>query len=545
MDNLQFYPVDYEITKKMFEAIDLNLFNKKEINILDGSAGQGDLLIHLKKLFKNNKTFDDINFYAIEKDLTRYEMLQDKKITLLGKDFLDYENHENINLIVINPPFNNAMAHIKKGLELIRAGGQLVSLLNSETLKNPYNNERKEFLEILKKANAEVSYLGNIFSDVNVDVAMVSIKKDFINKYNYANDFDFKYDDKEKYYIKKSKDLTIMPKDDIDKIVFEYEYEFNTYKKGIIFFYENILGNNDFFELNVKVYHDDDIYFNLRNNENFFKVFEKVKNRIKTKYWEKVFLDKSFLSKLTRSEQSKMKDFIYYNKDLAFNKSNILEILKIIVNNSDNIIKDSVNNLFEKICFTYSCGSRFNNVKNIHLYNGWKTNNGVAVKNKFILPYMRVSNGFYISLDPMKDIRDIVLTFSYFSSTWHGKTDEIINDIMKKGNIELEKQKDIYVKWNESNAVEIITDFIDIKFYKKCTAHFKIKDDDAVRRFNIYYAVNNGLLFKDYGFKEYDDCNEEEKEIINSFENKNTYIKNINTPLIHSNQQDRKALTLF
>ena len=58
-------------------------------------------------------------------------------------------------------------------------GGTIVSLLNAETIKNPYSNERKQLTNLLDKYNAEIEYIENAFSSAdnttNVEIALIKV----------------------------------------------------------------------------------------------------------------------------------------------------------------------------------------------------------------------------------------------------------------------------------------------------------------------------------------------------------------------------------
>ena len=62
----------------------------------------------------------------------------------------------------------------------IMFNGQIICLINAETLKNPHTNLRKELVKRLKDLGAKIEYLKDAFATAdrktNVEVAMVHIK---------------------------------------------------------------------------------------------------------------------------------------------------------------------------------------------------------------------------------------------------------------------------------------------------------------------------------------------------------------------------------
>ncbi len=61
-----------------------------------------------------------------------------------------------------------------------RNGGAIICLLNAETLKNPYTNERKDLQRKLTEYNAQVEFLQDSFIEAerktSVEVALVKIQ---------------------------------------------------------------------------------------------------------------------------------------------------------------------------------------------------------------------------------------------------------------------------------------------------------------------------------------------------------------------------------
>lgn len=82
----QFYPTSPELIVKMRSKIDEKMLRGESIDILDPSAGKGDLLDNLASYFRwRNK-----NTYAIEID-PHLAIIVKEKHTLLDHDFLQYQ----------------------------------------------------------------------------------------------------------------------------------------------------------------------------------------------------------------------------------------------------------------------------------------------------------------------------------------------------------------------------------------------------------------------------------------------------------------------
>ena len=80
----------------------------------------------------------------------------------------------------MNPPFNSGDEHLLKAIEIQkRYGGQIVCLLNAQTIKNPYTTKRKELLNKLTNLNADIEYMDKLFLTAeraaNVEIAIIHI----------------------------------------------------------------------------------------------------------------------------------------------------------------------------------------------------------------------------------------------------------------------------------------------------------------------------------------------------------------------------------
>jgi hypothetical protein len=64
----------------------------------------------------------------------------------------------------MNPPFENGDQHFLKAWDIMR-NGDIVCLLNAETLKNPYSERRKTVLKIIEDNNGTIEYIQDAFAN--------------------------------------------------------------------------------------------------------------------------------------------------------------------------------------------------------------------------------------------------------------------------------------------------------------------------------------------------------------------------------------------
>jgi len=79
----------------------------------------------------------------------------------------------------MNPPFSNGAAHLLKALDLQKNGGAIACVLNAETIRNPYTNERKVLCKKLEELNASIEYMQGAFISsehpTGVEIAIIKV----------------------------------------------------------------------------------------------------------------------------------------------------------------------------------------------------------------------------------------------------------------------------------------------------------------------------------------------------------------------------------
>ena len=135
-----FYPTPKSLIEKMVEKIEEN----RELEILEPSAGKGDIIEFLenrKKSYYRKLRIKSIDCIEINDNLRA--ILKDKNFNLVDRDFLNFRTYKNYDVIIMNPPFDMGVHHLLKAISLIEEnGGQIICLLNAETLKNTCSNSK-------------------------------------------------------------------------------------------------------------------------------------------------------------------------------------------------------------------------------------------------------------------------------------------------------------------------------------------------------------------------------------------------------------------
>ena len=152
MLNKNFYPTPENLIIKMCAKIK----NRNPKAILEPSAGKGDIVEYLNKSRIFNYSRPDIK--AIEKDPDLFATLMGKDIRVIDSDFLLYNGGDIFDIIIMNPPFAEGDKHLLKAMDILYSG-EIVCLLNSETIKNPCTPTRKELCKRLEEVGADIEYI--------------------------------------------------------------------------------------------------------------------------------------------------------------------------------------------------------------------------------------------------------------------------------------------------------------------------------------------------------------------------------------------------
>jgi hypothetical protein len=168
-----FYPTPRKVAQLMLKKLSADARN-----ILEPSAGKGDLAKVLVGDTSGYRRGRRVDVIEAEPDLV-HVLRAIEGVNVVGFDWLTYDGISYYDAIVMNPPFSNGAAHLLRAWDFMHSG-EIVCLLNQETIDNPYTEERRRLAEIIAK-HGNVEALGQCFSTAqrptDVSVAMVYLKK--------------------------------------------------------------------------------------------------------------------------------------------------------------------------------------------------------------------------------------------------------------------------------------------------------------------------------------------------------------------------------
>lgn len=221
MNLTEFYPTPKKLIDKMLEGIKMSRIT----NILEPSAGKGDIADTIKDIVENsyNKGLD-IDTIEIEPNLRH--ILKGKEYKVVHDDFLTFTTFKRYDLIIMNPPFSDGDKHLLKALEMQQHGGKIICILNAETLKKLTTNRRKDLARKLKEYDAEIKYMKGAFASAerktNVDIAIVKCTIPDVNK---ASDIVTKLKKEESYKIHTLNEKQVAQGGFVQNIVEQYTFE--------------------------------------------------------------------------------------------------------------------------------------------------------------------------------------------------------------------------------------------------------------------------------------------------------------------------------
>jgi hypothetical protein len=520
-DNKDFYPTPDHLINKMISGLDFIYIN----SILEPSAGKGNIIDKLKAIEKPTYSYGskkyDFDIDCIESDDNLRAILKDKNYRLVYNDFLTYETMKEYDLIIMNPPFSNGCKHLLKALELQeRNGSAIVCLLNAETLKNDYSNDRKLLNRKLEEYNATIEYLQESFVDAerstSVEVALIKVKLPKVERESFIFDGLRKAQEQREY--KETEQTAIIENDLFKSIVNQYQLEVEAGIKLIKEYYAmspyilTEFGKDEKTDETIQK-GSNIITLGLYGHKNTLSINGYIK-LVRKKYWKALFDNKEFIGKLTNNLQQ---DFYNRLDELSNYDFSLYNIFELKIEMSKKVVKgieETIISLFDELSHKYSWDKEYSS--NIHYYNGWKTNQSWIINKKVIIPlnaYDNYNGQFRPMSYPSKAVEklsDIEKCFNYLDG---GITESIDIEESLKFAQEYQETKDIQFK------------YFTVTFYKKGTCHIIFNDDELLKKFNIFGSQHKGWLPPSYGKTTYKDMSQEEKQVVNEFEGEKEYNK--------------------
>ena len=436
-------------------------------------------------------------------------------VRIVHDDFLTFESRKHYDLIVMNPPFADADLHLLKAISIAeRFGSTIRCILNAETIRNPYTNRRKMLAQKLNELGAEITFKAGAFKDAerstDVDIAMVKL---VVPEPQYATDPESLFQKLKAAAVlenteHEATELTI--ENQLEGIVAQFNFEVDAglrlirEYKAMQPYILNSLDEKDHYRdpmLTLCIGRPRDTYYDGKLDVN------KYLTLVRRKYWKAFFTREEYVGKLTSNLREKYQDMVSELANYDFTLFNIQKVMLEMNAEMSQGVVDTIMALFDRMTEKHTWYPECE--KNVHYFNGWKTNKAHKVNKKVILPtygcwdYSFFSKKSELNVyEAYKLLSDIEKAFNYLDGNM-------------TANVDLERMLK-YAK-DSGRTQNIKLKYFDVTFYKKGTCHIKFTNQELLDRFNIFCARQRGWLPPSYGNVKYASMDVEEQAVVDSY----------------------------
>ena len=475
MIDLQFYPTPLNLARKAWSKFS----NRNFIRVLEPSAGNGDLLLGMpgtSTMYRRSVPID-----CCEIDLGKHPYLRSLSgVAVVGTDFLELNNSGIYSHIIQNPPFNQGVHHVLKAWECM-FDGEIVSIINAETLRNP-NSREKEFLALLVEQHGNVEFITESFigDDVerqtSVEIALVYLRKksqageDIVGRLIGDMKVETAADKVEQLSegFKHPQELAI-PNSVIENIVLVFDSAVRTMREAVMAeaqanYYSVMIGLTMGEILNQSGH-------SVSANKSCEWIKQEITDRylvLKDKSWANLMRLSDVTSKLSSTAKKRMDSAFEEIKTLEFTVSNISGFLRGLIENQGSIMLQMACDVFDLITH-YHTG-------NVVFYRGWASNDkhrtcGMRVKkSRFVLPGNSIY-GTTLSWEAEQRLADI---------------DRVLAMLDEKEVPDLSLVKVFKLNMAELRRGERVTSsYLDVRFYPNVgTIHFYPRSQELMDKLN-------------------------------------------------------------
>lgn len=455
---------------------------------------------------------DDAEHRELEAELDKRKAVECR---IVHDNFLSFNGRKRYSLIVMNPPFSNGDEHLLHAINLqSRHGGQIRCVLNAETLLNPYTNRRKILKGKLEELGADVSYLDGAFSDGErkTDVRVAIIKIDVPTPETGESEIYERLKAAAKVEKIVPDEVTeLAVADFLQEIVTRFNVEVDTglalireYKSVQPYILKNLSPDEKFNKPILALRIDGDSEYTELDVNRYLRLTRR-------KYWEALFTNDEFTGKLTSNLREKYQGMVDKMQNYDFTLFNIRQIMVEMNAEISQGIQDTIVALFDRMTEQHSWYPECQ--KNIHYYNGWKTNKAHKINSKVILPV----NGMFSFYSWEKDTFSMHNAYSTISDI--EKVFEYLDGNMSAP-VNLRFALECAHKAGQTRNIHC--KFFDVTLYKKGTMHIKFHNQALVDRFNIYCSRKKNWLPPNYGRTVYSDMDKEAQTAVDGFHGNGT-----------------------
>lgn len=456
MFNKNFYPSSSRVIRLLKEGLPSHLER-----ILEPSAGKGDLA---------DSFSSQVDCIEVNPELSM--ILHGKGYQVVGTDFLTFTTYTEYDAIIMNPPFDRGDEHLTHAIELAELQVSkecfISCILNAETLKNPFSQNRKRLAMLLRKYAATITFQEKLFSDgerkTDVETAIIQLRISKTRKTvssiyeNIVNSVGTEKNEKVEMALstRLNKQEIVERVKDIKTLVKQYEFHVSLIKEK----FKAVTSLN---YLETLIYNERE--YSMSGISDYGRISDLNQNleSLRRDYWEAILSTEEFSDKLTQHGKNLLWKQLDSAKNMEITIENIEMLLMAVYQNSNQMMLDSCVNMFEEL--TQYHNREFSS--NIHYYNGWDTNNAYKLNKKIILP---IRESFWTWGDSVE--------FSRLPYTFLNR----ISDMVKMFKLIKPNLSDSFIK---IGTMEFEGELLRFKIFKKGTVHIWFNDLELLEQFNV------------------------------------------------------------
>lgn len=470
---IDLYPTPPDVIDQML--LDVEVADKV---VLEPSAGFGNIVTVLKQRGAREVLACEID--------PRLRSILENQCQIIADDFLKLkpEDVSHVDLIVMNPPFSAAEQHILHAYEIAPEGCLIVSLCNSETVRNPWKTNRGKIADLLQTVGCSED-LGACFRTAerktDVEVSCLRFWKPKSGAFEFEDYFEpgLGPDDV-------GSDVQgIMPYDAVRDIV-------NRYVSAVSKFDHVNEVSREINQL-TSAFDSCRIEFGARwksregaaiNRAVFMKELQKAA-------WNTVFEKLDMSRYVTSKVREDINRYMERQQNVPFTMRNIYRMLEVVVKTNGERMKRTLLETFDRICLF--------SAENSTAGEKWKTNSDYMINRRFVVPgitdssYLSKSNDVvHLNYRGYEKVDDIIKVLCYMTGRRY--TDSMsLQRFVVHNTLDWGKWYTMnYKVTHESGQVEVLDGFFKIRGFKKGTMHFEFLDEEVWARFNMEVARIRG-----------------------------------------------------
>lgn len=528
--DFQYYPTPDSLARKawsMFQDTDY-------IRVLEPSAGSGSLVLPMLEKekgfrgnYRNRHNLGSLD--VIEIDAKQHPLLRELGCKVVGHDFLEFQGGSVYSHIIMNPPFLYGAQHLLHAWDILYEG-EIVCILNAETVRNCFSKERQLLSRIIEK-HGRVEFISQAFvgdeveRETDVAIALVHLKKvpdsdaivgDLlgqlrVDRSHAEDDLTFDY-----------RQQVMLPQGYIEDLVLRFDAAVLAAQESAMAqakaaHYSRLLG--------LSLAERNNAQATERLNESPNNTPKRVRAAFVTQYedlkdraWAGVLRSTEVLKRLSSAAQKRMEKEFEFIKSLEFTTANVYGFICGLVESANEIQEGMVLDVFDVICRYHEDNTVF--------YMGWKSNTkhrtaGMRLKTtRFVLPgHGTDSWNKSISFESQRILADFDKVFAMLD----GKSEE-----NTYGLVSLFKDKFDALRDGSREC----SDYFEVRYYpKRGTIHFFPKSKELMDRLNRvvgkkrqWLPPNIDEMNGDF-VKQYEEAEKFDKELRAEFTQKVTSMK--------------------